>query len=132
MHLYVALASSLISLALVLAIYHCNIRAHPGSWLRGDMLAMILLSLLTVLLPLALAATGMAGWSLTTEAAVAGWVVAPVLELVSLAALIAAVIVFRALVIATYRATPVAGTVTPLTPHPKPGRPTPAAGRRAA
>ena len=57
MQLEVALVSSLACLALVAAIYYCNILSAPRSWLRGGILATILLSLLVSGFPIALAAT---------------------------------------------------------------------------
>lgn len=112
----VALVASLASLGLVCAIYYCNILARPGSWLRGDMLAMILLSLLTGLFPLALAA-GLAGLLNALSGGIsAAAVLSAGADLTGLGAVLATVVVFRALVRATYRKQPVTTNVTPLTP----------------
>lgn len=113
-----ALAASLTSLGLVCAIYFCNILSRPGSWFRGEMLAMILLSLLTGLFPLAFAASlaGLLG-ALTGGVTLAAFLSAGI-DLVSVGAVIATMIMFRALVKATYRTASGPGTITPLTPRP--------------
>jgi hypothetical protein len=98
MQLEVALVSSLACLALVAAIYSCNILSAPRSWLRGEMLAMILLSLLVSVFPIALAATGVVAWQVfagSGETSIAiGLIVVPI----SAAAVAATILVFRALV----------------------------------
>lgn len=113
MHPHAALFVSLTSLALVSAIYYCNILSRTRSWLRSNMLAMILLSLLTGLLPLAIAAPAFLAWKLVTEGAGAEVLMTAAVELVSLATLIATGFVFRALVIATYRRRRAPTTATP-------------------
>lgn len=114
----VALAASLASLGLICAIYYCNILARPSSWLRSEMLAMILLSVLTGLFPLAVTAS-IAGFSralsdgISVMALISGGA-----DLAAVAAILASVWVFRALVKATYRNQVGPNNITPLTPRP--------------
>lgn len=126
MFLIATIATSLVSLALVSAIYYCNIRARPGSWLRGDMLAMILLAMLTGLYPPAAAATVVSLWKTVSGEFGLDAVLSAGVELASLAAVIATALVFRALVKATYRARRAPTTLTPVTPlTPRPAAPPP-------
>ncbi|MGP1354957.1 hypothetical protein [Roseicyclus sp.] len=119
MQLEVALVSSLACLALVAAIYSCNILSAPRSRLRGEMLAMILLSLLVSVFPIALAATGVVAWQVVAGSGETSIVVAAIVLPVSAAAVAATILVFRALVRATYRGSSVPTNVTPLAPQPK-------------
>ena len=118
MHHTVALAASLASLGLICAIYYCNIRARPTSWLRGDMLAMILLSLLTGIFPLAVGASAAGLWlALTGGVSLVGLISAGA-DLAAVAVIAACIVVFGALVKATYRSKEDPNNVTPLSPKP--------------
>ena len=100
-----AFSTGLMSLGLVCAIYSCNILSHPRSWLRSESLAMILLSLLTGLWPLA-AATALLGlWTTVSAGGDFGqhWLSMLGMDLVGVATALATVLVFRATVRATYR-----------------------------
>ena len=66
MHHAAALLSSLASLGLVCAIYACNILSRPGSPWRSEILAMILLALLTGIFPLAATASLVGLWDVLT------------------------------------------------------------------
>ena len=54
---YTSFLASLSSLVLMAAVYYCNYLSDKGSWLRSEMLQMILLSLLTGIFCLAVPAT---------------------------------------------------------------------------
>ncbi|SIN77552.1 hypothetical protein [Vannielia litorea] len=127
-----SLASALAVLGLVSAIYLCNLRTRPGSWLRSDLLGMVLMALLTSLLPLALGAAGAALWQSLTGGVTAGAFLTAGTDLLAVALIVAAGLVFRALVRATYRATATPDNVTPLTPRPAAPRPSARGMTRAA
>ncbi len=116
--------ASVLSLALTATIYACNIRSHPTSPWRSDMLAMIVLALLTGILPIAVAGTGVLGWSLVSAASLGGAAITLGAIAASAALLVATFLVFRATVRATPRAAVLPPNVTPLTPRPAPVRPT--------
>lgn len=118
MHDIIALASSLVLLGLVSAIYYCNIVSRPNSWLRNETLAMVLLSLFTGLLPLAITATLTGFWQAMTGGLTVQAMVTASTDLGAVAALLATGWIFRATVKATYRNLGKPGTVTPLTPTP--------------
>lgn len=118
MHHTVALAASLASLGLVCAIYYCNVLARPTSRLRSETLAMILLALLTGLFPLAAAATIAGLWQALTGGVSLVALVAGGADLAAVAAILASVWVFRALVRATYRTQGGPHRITPLSPKP--------------
>lgn len=118
MHHSVALAASLASLALICAIYYCNILSRPSSWLRSEMLAMILLSLLTGLFPLAVTAAIAGLWQALTGGPSVIALVSAGADLAAVAAIMVGVWVFRALVRATYRNRVEPDNVTPLSPKP--------------
>ncbi len=94
---------SLACLGLCLAIYGCNLLSRPGSWLRSEMLAMILLSLLVGLYPIAAAGSLFVllgvGAGPIEPATPAG----PALGLLAAAAAVATAEVFRRLVSAGFR-----------------------------
>lgn len=103
MHHTVALLSSLSSLGLICAIYFCNIQSRPGSWFRSDLLAMIMLALLTSLFPLAVSASVVGLWEIVTgELSLAAFLSAGA-DLVAIAAIVIGAYAFRAIVAATYR-----------------------------
>ena len=118
MHHTVALAASLAALGLICAIYYCNILARPSSWLRSEMLAMILLSVLTGLLPLAVTAAIAGLWQALTGGVSVIALVSAGADLAAVAAIIVCVWVFRALVKATYRNKVEPDNVTPLSSKP--------------
>lgn len=118
MHHTVALASSLASLGLICAIYYCNIFARPSSWLRSEMLAMILLSVLTGLFPLAVTAAIAGLWQALTGGLSVIALISAGADLAAVAAIVVCVWVFRALVKATYRVKVEPNNVTPLSPKP--------------
>jgi cation transporter-like permease len=118
MHHAAAIAASLASLGLVCAIYYCNILARPSSWLRSEMLAMILLSLLTGLFPLAVTAAIAGLWQALTGGISVIALVSAGADLAAVAAILASIWVFRALVEATYRIRVGPDNVTPLSPKP--------------
>lgn len=57
-----AIITSLISLGAISAIYGCRRFSRPGSWMRGELIDMILISLLAGFFPLALTASVMGIW----------------------------------------------------------------------
>ena len=126
-----ALAASLGSLALVTGMYFCNIRARPASWLKSEVLAMILLALLTGLFPFACAMSLVGLWDLLFNAGPTSTAVAAGGNLASLAILVATIAIFRALVRATYRQG-VPDRVAPFTPRPLDPGATPRSVKRAA
>ncbi|MHA6346605.1 hypothetical protein [Roseivivax sp. CAU 1761] len=97
-----ALFASIASFGLICAIYFCNFMAPRGSWLRTEMLASILLSLLTGLFPLALAASLVGLWTALTGGVSLGAILSAGTDLVSIATVIATGLVFRRAVKATY------------------------------
>ena len=103
MHHVFALAASLLSLGLICAIYYCNLLSRPGSLARSDMLAMILLALLTGLYPTALVAALAALWQTLSGGVALSTLLGVTVELGSLAAIAAGFLVLRALVRETYR-----------------------------
>ncbi|MDF0603424.1 hypothetical protein P1J78_22080 [Psychromarinibacter sp. C21-152] len=114
-----ALFSSLASLGLICLIYACNVLAPRDSWLRAEWLASILLSLLTGLFPLALAASLTGLWGAISEGITLGAILSASADLTSLAATIATVVVFRAILKANAasRANPDNITPRPTKPH---------------
>ena len=90
-----AFAASLTSLGLMSAIYYCNILSPQRSWLRSEVLGMILLSLLTGLMPIALVASTLGLWR-----AFAGGVSMPAavsagFDLAGIVAVVATALLFR-------------------------------------
>ncbi len=59
---FTAIITSLISLGAISAIYGCRRFSRPGSWMRGELIDMILISFLAGFLPLALTASVMGIW----------------------------------------------------------------------
>lgn len=118
MHNTVAIAASLASLGLICAIYYANILARPNSPMRSEMLAMIFLSVLTGLFPLAVTATIVTLWQALTGGVSVVALLSAGADLVAVAAILASVWVFRALVKATYRTKAAPDTTTPLSPKP--------------
>lgn len=114
-----SLVASLASLGLICAIYYCNLMSHPKSWLRSEMLAMVLLSLLVGIFPMALFGAPIALWQALTGGAVLERILSAGVDLVSIGAVLATLVVFRALVKGTYRTGRGPGNVTTLSP----GRP---------
>ena len=132
MHHVIAVFASLASLGLICAIYYCTLRARPGSWLRSELIAMIQISLFTCLLPLALAAALVGLW----EAFSGGISVAAVLssgaDLASLGASLVTMLIFRALVKATFSRHSGPTNITPLVPKSPSPAPTASRVRKAA
>lgn len=98
MHHAIALVASLTSLGLVCVLYYCSVHARPRSWLRGDMLAMILVAFLTGLFPLALISALLGLWGAISGVSSAASVLPAGADLASLGAIVATIVVFRALV----------------------------------
>lgn len=127
-----AFASSLIALGLTCAIYYCNILSPQKSLLRSELLQMVLLSILTGVFPLAVAATAAAMWLIVSGGLSLQALMSASFDLVSLGAVVATVMVF----IATLKATPQVPVkphnVTPLKPRPVAPRPSGGKMRKAA
>ena len=119
-----ALIASVASLAIVCAIYYCNVLSGPGSWFRSELPAMILLSLLTGIFPAALVGGIVGLWGIAAGGG-ANALLSAGADLVALACVAAAALVFRAIVRATYRSGHGPNNVTPLVPRP----PAPPQGR---
>lgn len=117
----IAAAASVICLLLTASIYYCNILSRPQSWLRSEMLAMILLSLLVGLILLPLAGSVLVLIALVQAIPVAFHITDVALAALAVGGLVATVMVFRALVIATYRVERAPTGVTPLSPRLRPG-----------
>lgn len=113
-----AISSSLIALGLTCAIYFCNILSSQKSWLRSELIQMILLAVLTGVFPLALAATAAAMWQILSGGISLQALMSAGLDLVSLGAVIATVMVFMATLRATPRVPVKPTNVTPLKPRP--------------
>ena len=113
MHHAAAILSSLGSLGLVCAIYACNILSRPGSPWRSEILAMILLALLTGIFPLAATASLVGLWEVLTGGLTVTALLAAGADLAAVAACVAAIWVFRALVRETYRAPMPTGAAVP-------------------
>ncbi len=119
----IALVTGLASLALTGALFFINLRTRPDSWMRGELVASVLLPLLTGFFPLA-TATGLLGlWSLATGGLGAIALGAAGADLVGLAAVVATVLLFRKLVIETNRRAAEPSNVIPLAPQPETPRP---------
>lgn len=119
--------AGLASLGLICAIYYCNILAPARSWLRSEMVAMILLSLLVGLFPLALGASVYDLWAAQAGGLSLSWLEQSGLNLAGLAASLATLMVLRATLKATWRNQ---GTGENVTPFPtRPVSPSPVAPR---
>ncbi len=57
-----AIITSLVCLTAVCAIYGCRVFAQPASWLRGELIDMLLIALLSGFFPLALTASIIGIW----------------------------------------------------------------------
>jgi predicted membrane protein len=99
-----AIFAGLASLCLISATYYINIYSSKDSWLRASVIAMILLSLLTGLFPLAAAASVAGLWEILSGGLSWAAVLSAGVDLLAVATVLATVVVFRALVKATYRA----------------------------
>lgn len=97
----IALLASLASLGLTCALYYCNITARPGSFLRSEMLTMMLLAFLTGILPLAIGASLVGLWKVVTGGLSFAAILAAGADLLAIGALVIMTFVFRALVKAT-------------------------------
>jgi hypothetical protein len=128
-----ALVSSLAALGLTCAIHACTILAPRDSWLRAEVLTAILLSLLTGFFPLALGAALFGLWQALSAGALLASVLAGGADLLSLAAVVASVVVFRATLRAGLRQRlAAAASVTPFPPRPVGPQPGPQQPRKAA
>lgn len=113
-----ALFSSLVSLGLISAIYACTVLSPQGSWLRTEWFTSILLSLLTGLFPLGLAASLTGLWGALAGGLALGAAPGAIADLVSLAAVVATVAVFRATLKANAAPREAPDNVSPLSPRP--------------
>lgn len=104
MHHTVALLASLTSLGLVCAIYFCNITSRPQSWLRSEMLTMILLSLFTGVFPIAIFGAMAGIWSVISGGLSLAAVLGAGADLLAIAAIGATFVIFRATARASYHA----------------------------
>lgn len=133
MHHTAALIASLASLALICAIYYCNRRAAETSWLKSDVLASVLLSLLVGLFPIALFAPFVGLWQLLQGGLSAGSAMTASGDILSLGACVLTAWLFRALVRARADSWRSPTNVTPLTPRPAgPATPTHSRLKKAA
>ena len=127
-----ALGASILCFALVCSTYFCNLLSDPRSWLRADVLSMILVSLLTGLFPFALAAALTGLWAAATEGLSGGAILDAGTDLAALGFVVATALVFRALVRETARRAREPAVVTPLTPAPRGDAPRPPHAKLAA
>ncbi|SMX43099.1 hypothetical protein [Maliponia aquimaris] len=127
-----ALSSSLLALGLTCAIYYCNILSPQKSWLRSEMIEMILLSVLTGVFPLAASATAAAMWQVVSGGLSLQALLSAGFDLGSLAAVVATVMIFVATVRATPRTAVKPNNVTPLKPRPVTPRPSGGKMRKVA
>lgn len=98
-----AIIASFSSLGLICAIYYSNFLSRPGSWLRADISAAIQISFLVGLFPIGLAASVVGLWqALTGGVSLAALMVAGT-DVLSFAASIATMLLFRETVRKTYR-----------------------------
>jgi hypothetical protein len=118
MHHSAAIFASLASLGLVCAIYYCNILSQAQSPARSEVLGMIMLALLTGLFPIAVGSALVGLWETVTSGFSLTALFASGVDLVSIGAIFATMVVFRMLVKATYRNMADPNNVTPLTPKP--------------
>lgn len=114
----IALGTSLASLALIGAIYYCNVLSSPRSWLRSDMLGMIFLSILTGVLPIALTSSVVGLWRAFANGIDMNAFVSAGFDLAGMAGVIATLMVFRTLIRIAHRNHAAPSNVTPLTPRP--------------
>lgn len=110
----IAAAASLACLALMASIYYCNLLSGPKSWLRADILAMLLLSLLVGIFP-----AGAVGTVMVLIDTIAGLpqslaISSLFLEMISIVALIGTVVLFRGLLRSIYGVVVEPTGVTPL------------------
>lgn len=103
MHHTAAVIASVTSLGLICMIYYCNILSPKGSWFRNDIIAMILLALLTGLFPLAVTASLFGLWKVVAGGLSLNAILSAGADMLSIGAIVLGVWVFRALVTATYR-----------------------------
>jgi hypothetical protein len=103
MHHTAAVFASVTSLGLICMIYYCNILSPKGSWLRNDVIATILLSLLTGLFPLAVVASLFGLWKVAAGGLSPTAILAAGADMLAIGAIVTAYCVSRALVKATYR-----------------------------
>ncbi|MBT8415815.1 MAG: hypothetical protein KJO42_00085, partial [Silicimonas sp.] len=108
-----ALFSSLASLGLICLIYAFNVQAPRDSWLRAEWFASILLSLLTGLFPLALAASLTGLWGVISEGITLVAILAASADLTGLAAIVTTVVVFRAILKANAASQDALDKITP-------------------
>lgn len=118
MHHTTAVFASLSSLGLICMIYYCNILSPKGSWLRSEIVAMILLSLLTVMFPLAVAASLFGLFKVAFGGMSFAAIFAAGADLLAVGAIVVAGYAFRVLVKATYSTRPAPKPV--VTPEPTP------------
>lgn len=118
LHSSIGLMAGLASLGLICAIYYCNIRAPERSWLRSEMVAMVLLALLVGLFPLALGASVYELWAAQAGGLSLSWLEQSGLNLAGLAAVLATVLVLRATLKATWRNRSMGDNVTPFPTRP--------------
>lgn len=112
-----ALSSSLTALGLTCAIYYCNVQSPQKSWLRSEMIGMILLAVLTGVFPLAASATAAAMWQVVSGGLSLQSLLSAGFDIGSLAAVVATVMIFAATVRATPRTPVRPNNVTPLKPR---------------
>ncbi|MBV2361587.1 hypothetical protein KUH32_17620 [Thalassococcus sp. CAU 1522] len=125
-----ALATSLFCFGLVCAIYATTMKARPDSWLRGETLQGIMVSLLTGFLPLAITATLAGLWKIATSALGLSSFLSAGVELTSAASLVLTFAILRALIVAANRGA--AENVVPLSPRPNAPMPSGGSQRKAA
>lgn len=93
-----ALIASVVSLALVLALYFSQVIARPGSLMQGETVFSLLLACLTGMFPLALAASILDLLHVVQGGGGMGALVSAGSDLISLGILVAVVLVFGATV----------------------------------
>ena len=124
------LAASTTLLGLTGAIYYVHHHARPGSWLKSELVSMVLLSVAVGIAPLAMfgpfvgLADTFAGGITASGFATAG------MDLLSLALTAAAFLVYRALVRDAAKTWHGPANVTPFTPRPAGPRTPPASGQK--
>lgn len=127
-----ALAASLISLGLIAGFYYCTYMTRPGSVLRSETFAMILVSVLTGTIALAIPTALVGLWSALSGGFSLAALLGAGADLGGFAALAATALVFRAAVRRANAELRSSATITPLTPRPNAPRPATPGLRKAA
>lgn len=128
----VALLSSVTSFALIGMIYLCRFKTSSRSWLQSEYIGMNLMALLIGIYCLAVPATLMGLWHLVTDNLSLATLMNSVVDLISIAAILATAALFTHAVKRAGRENTTPDNVFPLTPTPSAPRTPPRSLKKAA